>query len=243
MSTNLVFVHGFLGQPSFWDQTMDALQDQSLKVHAPALFGPYSLQGFHSIEEWIENFYRYSLQISKGPVHLIGYSMGGRLLLDFAHKHPDRVKSLCLISARPGLLPEENYLARRKWELSWAEWVLDLGWEDLLQKWGEQEIFSGGPNLEIKESEGLREELSLALINWSITQSRSAWHDLEKLKVPNFWLFGDRDEKYLIVEHKIRSQSGASMTQIIRDAGHRVPIEQPKQVAKAIERWLKRSGG
>lgn len=243
MSLHLVFVHGFLGQPSFWDATIDALKDSSIKAHAPALFGPYSLQGFYSVEEWTENFYRYSLQISKSPMHLVGYSMGGRLLLEFASRYPDRVKSLCLISSRPDLLPNENRLSRRKWELMWAEKALDLDWDHFLKEWSDQEIFQGSSPVHFKETEGLREELSLALINWSVTQSRFSWSNLERLKVPNLWLFGERDKKYLQVEQLIRQQSGASLTEILIGGGHRLPIDQPKEVARLIEKWLRRPGG
>ncbi|MDQ7033362.1 MAG: alpha/beta fold hydrolase [Anaerolineae bacterium] len=70
--------------------------------------------------------------------HLLGYSMGGRLALYIATHYPDRVKSLILESASPGLKTEAEREARRKSdndladkiEANGIEWFVDY-WEKL----------------------------------------------------------------------------------------------------------------
>lgn len=47
-----------------------------------------------------------------GPVHVLGHSMGGRIALDLALRHPDHVKSLILVSTGARAPPETRRRVR-----------------------------------------------------------------------------------------------------------------------------------
>src|SRR5699024_8067238 len=61
------------------------------------------------------------LQISR--CHLLGYSMGGRVALSFALRHPDYVSHLILESASPGLKTIEERLNRQQQDAKLAEFL------------------------------------------------------------------------------------------------------------------------
>ena len=72
---------------------------------------------------------------------VVGYSMGGRLALHLALRHPDRVGKLVLFSASPGLKTEDERTARREVDLQRAaEIEEDLG--GFLRRWYRMPLFS-----------------------------------------------------------------------------------------------------
>ncbi len=70
--------------------------------------------------------------------------MGGRLALEAALARPELVTSLHLISTHPGGLTSQEIAAREVWNSVWAERILTLPWQDLLEMWNSQEIFAHG---------------------------------------------------------------------------------------------------
>lgn len=97
----VVFVHGGFGDRRMWDHTFAALAGRFRVVRydhrgfgrSPAPQAPYSAAG---------DLLRLLDHLRLGPVHLVGNSMGGTLAIDFALLHPDRVRTLTVVSAGPG---------------------------------------------------------------------------------------------------------------------------------------------
>jgi pimeloyl-ACP methyl ester carboxylesterase len=65
-------------------------------------------------------------QLALGPVHLLGHSRGGLVVIEVAKKHPDLIRTLILadIQARLELPETEENL---KWLPSGQRWVLISG--------------------------------------------------------------------------------------------------------------------
>jgi len=98
---NVVFVHGF-SVPSFiWDRTAPALVDAGFFTIRYDLYG----RGFsarpnsnHSSELYIGQLSELIAKLGlKGPVDLIGLSMGGIIATEFTVMHPEIVGNLVLI--------------------------------------------------------------------------------------------------------------------------------------------------
>ena len=62
-----------------------------------------------------------------GPAHVVGYSMGGRVALGLAVRHPGHVASLSLIGASPGLSDPVERAARRRSDDELADDLLEDG--------------------------------------------------------------------------------------------------------------------
>src|SRR4051794_36701606 len=76
---------------------------------------------------------------------LCGYSMGGRLALDFALRMPARVTRLVLVGASPGLADPAERQARRQADEELAARVERDGLEAFVDAWGAQPLFAHQP--------------------------------------------------------------------------------------------------
>jgi pimeloyl-ACP methyl ester carboxylesterase len=108
-------VHGFAGSSANWTDLMARLRDISPPLAAEALdlpgFGqsPPPPDGRYSISDQAATVARLIERRGRGPVHLIGNSLGGAVATRVAATRPDLVRSLILISpAFPDLKPRPD---------------------------------------------------------------------------------------------------------------------------------------
>jgi pimeloyl-ACP methyl ester carboxylesterase len=103
----VVFVHGWaLGSHSY-KRALKRLVGLGLKVFAPALPGfggtgdlPGARVSFAGYGDWLDSFLT-AVDVNE-PVVLVGHSFGGGVSIQFAHDHPDRVRSLVLLNSVGG---------------------------------------------------------------------------------------------------------------------------------------------
>jgi 2-succinyl-6-hydroxy-2,4-cyclohexadiene-1-carboxylate synthase len=69
------------------------------------------------------------------PADVVGYSMGGRIALGLAVRHPGHVASLSLIGASAGISDVVERSARRRSDDDLAEDLLDHGLELFVDRW------------------------------------------------------------------------------------------------------------
>lgn len=99
--TRVMFFHGMEGSPTGDKPTALAKVFPSLQVPNFANMGYYS--------RWVLS--ERLLLHGSGPAYLIGSSMGGRLAVALAHRHPDLVAGYLLLAPalRPMDLPTDGY--------------------------------------------------------------------------------------------------------------------------------------
>ena len=110
--TPLVFLHGFLGAPSMW-QDVIAMTEHDGPVESLLLPG-------HGLEPWLsagETFEEVVDAVVRRipfdePALFVAYSMGARLALGIAARHPGRVAGLVLVGVDPGLTTDGERRAR-----------------------------------------------------------------------------------------------------------------------------------
>jgi 2-succinyl-6-hydroxy-2,4-cyclohexadiene-1-carboxylate synthase len=137
----ILFLHGFMGSGADWAGTISALDERFYCV-APDLPGHGRSLGLTSqvytnkgaakmLRELLDG-----LEVSRAA--LAGYSMGGRLALYLALRHPERYPGLFLESASPGIDDAAEREARRRndpYEL--ARSLRGMGAGNQLSLWGE----------------------------------------------------------------------------------------------------------
>jgi len=217
----LLFLHGFLGQKEDWNHLFsyfknDSKQAIDLPGHGSA---PFTDDVALAIKE----------QAPKAKF-LIGYSAGGRIALELKRRFPEAYEKVILISAHPGGLNEDE---RKK------RWIIDKGWidklrnepfEDFLEKWYSQELFSSLKNspvfLSMLERRKKQDPHQLAqfLQTYSLSKKTSPGILLDA-----FCICGKEDLKY----EKLYRTLARIYT--IKDAGHAIHLENPKALAEVLQ--------
>jgi pimeloyl-ACP methyl ester carboxylesterase len=111
-----LFVHGLAGSSRNWTDLMDLLSPQlaGMALDLPGSGdSPPRPDGRYSISAMAQTVATLIERQGRGPVHLLGNSMGGAISLRVAAKRPHLVKSLTLISpALPEVWPPRLDLVR-----------------------------------------------------------------------------------------------------------------------------------
>lgn len=206
--TPLVFLHGFLGSPAdFIPLCSHLTMYPCIKIELPG----------HGSTPFTEDFF--SLMPDFPKMHLIGYSMGGRLLMQYAAAFPERIATITILSAHVGLNnPQEK---EKRWEQDriWAA-KMRQSFDDFLTEWYDQPIFAGfTPDLTERKTHD-PEQLARTLLHYSLSKQ-----DILAPKNAVF-LTGERDMKY-------RTLYPEAM--VIPNAGHMIHLEQPGKVAQIIQ--------
>lgn len=190
------------------------------------------------LERWLD-----SLQQSK--FHLFGYSMGGRLALQFAVKNLLQLHSLILVSTTAGIDEGVDRLARAKADSELAQKILDSNSVDFLNAWLAQplfqEIFNRGDLFVAKEV--VRRlplqpsGLACSLKYFSTGVMPSVWHQLTNITTPALVIAGSRDQKYLKLASELVALIPNSTLKVL-STGHAPLIEVPDLLWKQVGEFL-----
>ncbi|MEV4917549.1 alpha/beta hydrolase [Streptomyces tirandamycinicus] len=259
-----LFVHGLGGSSQNWTTLMDALKDtvDGEAVDLPG-FGdsPPPDDGDYSITAHARAVIRLVDARGRGPVHLLGNSLGGAVVTRVAAVRPDLVTTLTLVSPA---LPELR--AQRS---AWPTAALALpGVAPLVQRltrdWtpetrvrGVMALCYGDPGRVTDEAllHAVEEmERRLALPYFWDAMARSArglidaytlggqhglWRQAERVLAPTLLVYGCRDQ--LVSYRMARRASSAfrdSRLLTLPDAGHVAMMEYPETVAAAVRQLL-----
>jgi len=180
------------------------------------------------------------------PAHLLGYSMGGRLALYFALHYPDRVRTLLLESASPGLADAEERAARRQQDEALAARIEGEGVPSFVDFWESIPLFTSQARLPEDVRERLREErlrnrdsgLANSLQGMGTGVQPSLWSRLGEVTASTLLLAGEEDLKFRLIALEMARLLPRSQAVIFPGAGHTVHLERPRAFASHILTWL-----
>lgn len=225
-----VLYPGFLGQKSDFTTLCHSLG----AVHIVDPLTVYNRESHREISEIGEGLL---LSTPKAGKRIgIGYSMGGRLLLQLAQKFPDHFDALIFISTNPGLGSEKERLLREKTDADWARKIQEKTWADFLSEWNSQSVFHGTSH-EVDRNELDYDKVSLArqITNWSLAKQSDFRFYLRVVQTPYLWITGERDLKFSQIAEEILPMDFLP----IHGAGHRVHLDQPTELGRVILKFSK----
>ena len=180
------------------------------------------------------------------PADVVGYSMGGRLALGLAVRHPEHVASLSLIGASAGISDPVERSARRRSDDDLAEDLLDHGLEMFVDRWMASPLFASqvrlGPDA-LADSRAQRmdndpEGLAGSLRGTGSGRQPSYWQDLGGVEVPTLLVVGDEDSKFRAIAMRMAAGLPDSTISVVAEAGHAPHLENLDGTADVILGFL-----
>jgi 2-succinyl-6-hydroxy-2,4-cyclohexadiene-1-carboxylate synthase len=242
----ILLLHGFMGQASDWDEVANRLAGfrcvaVDLPGHGEALELPeaaFSMEG--TTGALLDTLDDMGIQRPR----VVGYSMGGRLALHLALRHPGRCARLVLESASPGLKTEAERTERRTLDADRAaEIQRDL--PDFLDRWYRMPLFAsldGHPGLReafvAKRLRNRPEGLVRSLRGLGTGAQSSLWDDLAELSVPTLAVAGGRDRKFVDLAFEMAA-AAPPLVPLVVPAGHTVHAEQPDLFAALVRNFFR----
>ncbi|CAN5607999.1 2-succinyl-6-hydroxy-2,4-cyclohexadiene-1-carboxylate synthase [soil metagenome] len=237
-----------MGSSVDWRRVMAALEGRyrSIAVDLP---GHGASTGLPPDAYTIEGTSRALLGLLDGlgvenPV-IAGYSMGGRLALYLALRHPDRLSGIFLESASPGLESAEVRARRRRADEQKATRLESGDFREFLRYWYRQPLFAS-----LARDEGLLRktiedklrndpaELATSLRGMGAGSQPSLWGELPDLRVPALAVAGERDEKFVGVSRRMETLGPGMTTAIVPEAGHNVHVEALARYLRLLRNFL-----
>lgn len=231
-------LHGNLQQPSVWSNFAEELKDRNpdLQIRLVNLWETLA----NSCWEWAKSFCQtVQLSTAGNDNYLLGYSLGGRLAWHALIAQPHLWRRAMIVSADVGLVSgyeKEQALHR---DLRWARRFLSESWDDLLKQWDDLPVFCGRPCLEPRlECNFQRDKIARAFEVYSKGHMDFLSEAIQTLPMPIDYLTGEDDQRYGQLGITLTSQCPRLNHIQFKDAGHRVPWEQPKDFLRILTRIL-----
>ncbi|GAB4516764.1 MAG: 2-succinyl-6-hydroxy-2,4-cyclohexadiene-1-carboxy late synthase [Anaerolineae bacterium] len=245
--TPLVLLHGFTGRGANWQPVMPTLA-QAHTVITVDLLGhgetsaPDDPQRYR-MPEAAHDLAVLFKALSATPVHLLGYSMGGRLALYTALHYPELIASLILESASPGLRTEGEREARRESDHALAAFIEREGVPAFVDRWEALPLFATQRALPEARQKALRAQrlqnrahgLANSLRGMGTGEQPPLWDALSQLTMPVTLITGEQDTKFVQIAREMQSHLREAEHVIIPEAGHTTHLEQPALFVKAVE--------
>ncbi|MGM9923110.1 MAG: 2-succinyl-6-hydroxy-2,4-cyclohexadiene-1-carboxylate synthase [Bacillus sp. (in: firmicutes)] len=248
----LLLLHGFTGDSSTWKNLSDL--HENYRCIMPDLIGhgktdhPEKAERYR-IEEAANDLRTILEKLNIDQVHVVGYSMGGRLGLAFAVLHSEKVKTLTLESASPGLATEEERDSRKRQDDRLAEKIEREGIASFVEYWQDIPLFQSQNRLapqfkrQIHKQRLANSEKGLAnsLRGMGTGVQPSWWNELQSLAMPVFLITGSYDEKFCRIAKAMKECIKRCEWRTIQEAGHAIHVENPEMfgriVSGFVEKW------
>ena len=240
----LVCLHGFLGTGADWlpfaEEILRLRPDvQILLPDLPGHGESVSIPPENFVERLVATLD--SAAIPRAA--LAGYSLGGRLALSVALSQPDRFPAFLGISTTAGIESPEERKSRREADAQLATRLRQDSFESFLRDWWNLPIFDSPKKkspAEFLTSRSTQNPAVLAevLEKWSPGVLPSLWKELPSYPGDAFLLAGDADAKYSLLARRMAESFRSAITQILPGCGHRLLVEAPLELARAVADFL-----
>ncbi|GMB09902.1 2-succinyl-6-hydroxy-2,4-cyclohexadiene-1-carboxylate synthase [Thermolongibacillus altinsuensis] len=250
----LLLLHGFTGSSETWKPFIPNWEKHFQMVMVDLLGHgktacPADVERYN-IERVAADLTTLLDQLGMKKAHVLGYSMGGRLALTLAVKHPTYVQTLILESSSPGLKTEEERAMRRMQDEQLASFIEQHGIEAFVERWENIPLFASHKKLPKAVREHLRHErlknkvvgLANSLRGMGTGTQPSWWNHLTNLTMPTLLICGEEDEKFCRIAEEMVQLLPNGVIAHAKRAGHTIHLEQPEFFVKIVNEFIFKGG-
>jgi 2-succinyl-6-hydroxy-2,4-cyclohexadiene-1-carboxylate synthase len=251
----LVWLHGFTGSAATWKAHAEVFsrkfQVLAVDLHGHGLSDSPADPRRYSMEHCAEDLIAILDYFGHKRANLLGYSMGGRVALHFAINHPERVQSLILESASPGLEDPQARIERRTDDEFMAQRIEKEGLESFVEYWGNLPLFASQKRLPGEIREWVRFQrlqndprgLANSLRGLGTGTPEPLWDRLAGLDVPTLLIAGALDKKFTEIAKRMAALIPAAQLEIVPNVGHTVHLENSAGFDKLVLNFLEQVQG
>ncbi|GAU65320.1 putative peptidase S33 family protein [Streptomyces sp. NBRC 110611] len=259
-----LYVHGLGGSSQNWSDLMPLLADRldGEAIDLPG-FGqsPPPADGNYSVSAQARTVIRHLDAAGRGPVHLIGNSMGGAAATRVAAARPDLVRTLTLVSpALPELRPQLTAVPTALLAVPGVATLFSRLTRDWTPERRTREVLAlcyGDPGRVSPEGFGaavdeftrrlqlpyfweVMERSARGLVNaYTLGGQHNLWRQAERVLAPTLLVYGGRDRlvSFRMARRAAAAFRGARLL-TLPEAGHVAMMEYPEAVARAVRDLL-----
>ena len=233
MTVTVLLVPGLVCDRYVWEAALSAIDGVAVQVA--------NVTTQLTIEAMAQDL----LERNTGPLIVVGHSMGGRVAMEMARHQPHRIRALGLLNT--GMHPKrdgEDVKRQAMIDLAYAE-----GMAKLAEVW-----LPGMMNAEMSPDPKLLAELSAMVQRMTpaiherqlraLLSRPDASRTLGEYMGPMLLIVGRQDIWSPISQHEdIQRLCPQARLEIIENAGHFAPVEQPDAVAGLLAQWIAEIAG
>lgn len=265
----IVLLHGFTGDTTTWAAFADAWAAAYRRRAGPSLYAVDLVGHGRSPDPDDPAAYRLEAQAASVCAALaaqgidravwLGYSMGGRVALAAAVRHPERVAALVLVSTSPGIADDALRAERAAADEALAAAVEADGIGPFVEHWARHALFTTQDALGSAHAEAMRVQrlgnrapaIARTLREAGAGAMAPLWERLGELAMPVLVVSGALDEKYTAIGRAIvgamddgTGESAAESAErratrvVVPGAGHAVQFEAADELADRVVRWI-----
>lgn len=230
----LILLHGFTQTGRSWDPFLEHLRSDRPVIRV-------DLPGHGSSGHAEADLDRIADLVvdTCGSGTYLGYSMGGRVALHIALRHPHVVSQLILIGATPGIIDPDERADRRRQDESLAAEIERDGVPVFIERWLDNPLFAGLPRRPADVEDRRRNTargLADSLRHAGTGTQRPLWGDLGRLTMPVTVIVGAEDHKFTAIGHDmVRAIGPNASLHLVAAAGHSAHLERPDAVAHLVD--------
>ncbi len=247
----IVAIHGFTG-----DGTTMLELVETCREGRPAILIDVIGHGQSDTPEHVEHYTMASvvdqvLSVIGGheplTVHLVGYSMGGRIALSMAARAPWYFASITLLSSTAGIADPAKRAERYDQDQKTADGLEQRGLDLFIEDWLKLPLF--GPYVssldDTRRSQTIEQRTSSSPIGLANSLRGTGtgsmpplWGVLPSIRSPLLSIAGSLDTTYAAIAKDLGRAAAFGQTAIIDDVGHVVHHENLGEVAAIVRRFL-----
>jgi len=210
-----VFLHGWGGSKSVWEQVCKQIPFTSVTVDLPGFGQSDDLSEPWSIADYRDTVVAIVQKLKVDNIVLVGHSFGGQIATAVAAKNPERISGLVLVDAAVVRSPEPKLLS---WLGHWLSPLFQLPGLRRLKGPLYDCIGADQP----PENENLRKTMHTILREDQIQK-------LSDISIPVHIIWGKEDTKTPPKHAEIIANNLPKATHTVLDGGHHVFIDSPDE--------------
>ncbi|MDY0083119.1 MAG: 2-succinyl-6-hydroxy-2,4-cyclohexadiene-1-carboxylate synthase [Ignavibacteriaceae bacterium] len=244
------FLHGFTGCAEEWLPVIAQMPNNynyvAIDIIGHGKSDYPSNSTLYSVDSLVQQIKFIKDKLTKEKIFLLGYSMGGRLALNFTVNYPEDLSGLILESSTAGIKNDDERSKRYETDLKLVEYIESHSIEEFIELWSDQELFntqlrfSNDKLKMLKKKKAAANKIGYAnsLRGFSTGIMPPVHDQLKKIPFKVLLITGDLDSKFTGINARIAKRFFKAKHKIVRNSGHNTHLEEPKRFIEIVTNYL-----